>query len=60
MEGCRHYWIISQPNGPVSHGVCKYCHEERDFTNSMPLLTSKAFQMQQWKNKTAKRSQEGK
>ncbi len=31
---CCHYWLIDRPNGPYSRGVCKYCHEERDFLNS--------------------------
>lgn len=37
---CRHYWLIDKPNGPFSHGVCKYCHEERNFSNSPPQYST--------------------
>jgi hypothetical protein len=33
---CHHYWLIDRANGPESHAVCKYCHEERSFSN-LPL-----------------------
>jgi hypothetical protein len=32
---CRHHWSIEATNGLVSGAVCKYCHEERTFQNSM-------------------------
>ncbi len=38
---CCHYWLIDKPNGPFSHGVCKYCHEERDFSNSPPQYSTR-------------------
>ena len=31
---CFHYWLIDKANGPLSHAVCKFCREERDFNNS--------------------------
>lgn len=31
---CSHYWLIDKANGPLSHAVCKFCREERDFNNS--------------------------
>jgi len=31
--GCRHYWIIEAPTGPVSRGVCRVCHVGREFKN---------------------------
>jgi hypothetical protein len=31
--GCHHFWMIESPNGSQSHGVCKYCNEEKDFDN---------------------------
>ena len=31
---CRHHWVIEMPNGPVSHGQCKVCGQERDFYNN--------------------------
>lgn len=33
---CHHYWLIDRANGPESHAFCKYCHEERSFSN-LPL-----------------------
>ena len=33
-SSCRHHWVIEMPNGPVSHGQCKVCGEERDFYNN--------------------------
>jgi len=32
---CCHYWIIETANGPISRGQCQYCHEFRDFKNSV-------------------------
>lgn len=32
---CRHYWIIDTAQGPVSKGVCQYCHEVKEFQNSI-------------------------
>ena len=28
---CKHHWIISTPNGPVTPGQCEICYEEKDF-----------------------------
>lgn len=30
---CRHHWIIEEPVGPVSIGVCQQCSEVREFKN---------------------------
>ena len=30
---CRHHWIIEEPVGPVSRGVCQECSEVREFKN---------------------------
>ena len=35
-ETCCHYWLIDRANGSSSRGICKYCHEERYFLNSIP------------------------
>jgi hypothetical protein len=35
---CHHYWLIDRANGPLSHAVCKYCREERNFSN-LPVHT---------------------
>ena len=32
---CCHYWIIETANGPISRGQCQYCHEFKDFKNSV-------------------------
>ena len=32
---CCHYWIIETASGPVSLGVCRNCHESREFKNSV-------------------------
>ena len=32
---CMHFWIIDQPNGPTSVGVCKLCGETQEFRNSI-------------------------
>jgi hypothetical protein len=37
-DRCRHYWIIESPNGPTSMGVCKFCHEGKEFDNYWPDL----------------------
>ena len=29
-----HWWELPVSNGPVSVGVCCYCHETREFSNS--------------------------
>lgn len=34
---CCHHWLIEAPNGPMSKGICKYCSEEREFSNVPPL-----------------------
>lgn len=33
---CQHQWMIDQPNGPTSVGVCKLCGETSEFQNSIP------------------------
>ena len=35
-NGCHHFWVIEEANGPTSHGVCKVCGECKDFSNAMP------------------------
>ena len=32
---CCHHWVIDSPNGQFSKGVCKNCHEEKLFRNSL-------------------------
>ena len=32
---CRHHWVIDAANGPLSRGVCRYCHTARLFANSI-------------------------
>lgn len=33
---CRHHWIIEPATGPVSLGECRFCHQSREFKNSIP------------------------
>jgi len=33
QERCVHYWMIATADGPLSHGQCQHCGEEREFTN---------------------------
>ena len=35
-ENCVHHWVLAQPNGPTSNGVCKHCGITEEFRNSMP------------------------
>ena len=32
---CCHHWIIEPADGPVSLGACRFCHESREFKNSV-------------------------
>ncbi|MFC1914051.1 hypothetical protein ACFLXF_02120 [Chloroflexota bacterium] len=36
QKQCAHYWIIETSYGPVSRGACKWCGEEKEFSNLMP------------------------
>ena len=36
---CAHHWIIETANGPVSRGMCKLCHQVREFGNSINVST---------------------
>jgi hypothetical protein len=31
-----HYWLIGEPNGHTSPGLCKHCGAGRDFPNWLP------------------------
>ena len=33
MEKHAHHWIIEEPTGPVSKGVCKLCGASQEFSN---------------------------
>ena len=33
VHTCSHHWIIGDPEGPTSSGVCKHCGAKRDFMN---------------------------
>ena len=35
---CHHHWVIENPQGKTSKGVCKYCGEEKEFDNYWPNL----------------------
>ena len=35
QQSCRHHWMIQPAEGPMSLGVCRLCHEEKEFQNTM-------------------------
>ena len=35
VETCPHHWMIPPAEGPTSVGVCRLCHETREFKNSV-------------------------
>ncbi|MCH7800956.1 MAG: hypothetical protein IIC24_05350 [Chloroflexi bacterium] len=35
VSDCMHHWVIDQPNGPTSEGVCKICGMTQEFKNSI-------------------------
>ena len=43
---CKHHWIIEPATGPISVGVCEFCHESREFKNTIPEVSG-------WQNKVA-------
>ena len=42
---CRHYWIIETANGPVSLGMCRLCHETREFKNSISEIERESLDL---------------
>ncbi len=34
-DTCRHHWVIQLADGPISLDICKFCHEAREFENSL-------------------------
>ena len=35
VQTCCHHWEIEPAEGPVSLGVCRLCHESKEFKNSI-------------------------
>ena len=35
VPGCCHHWEIEPAEGPISLGVCRLCHESKEFKNSI-------------------------
>ena len=33
-KGDTHHWILEEPNGPVTLGVCKKCLDKKEFKNN--------------------------
>lgn len=31
-----HHWVIAEPTGSLSEGVCRFCHAHRLFRNAPP------------------------
>ncbi len=55
---CPHHWIIETANGPSSKGVCRLCHEERQFENAPHLDTWVQLQERQRRAKDADAKEE--
>ncbi len=34
-QACCHHWEIEPAEGPMSLGVCRLCHESKEFKNSI-------------------------
>jgi len=34
-QGCCHHWVIEPAMRSISIGVCRFCSEEREFSNNM-------------------------
>ena len=32
---CTHFWVIDDPDGPISTGQCKHCGTVREFYNCL-------------------------
>ena len=32
---CTHFWVIDDPDGPISTGKCKHCGTVREFYNCL-------------------------
>ncbi len=37
-EQCHHFWLIEEPSGPTSTGVCKICGAHKEFLNTIPAV----------------------
>jgi protein associated with RNAse G/E len=44
---CKHHWLIAEPNGPTSRGVCKRCGAVREFYNNPDAAVLNADTAQQ-------------
>lgn len=40
-KDCHHFWLIQEPDGPTSEGICKYCGAKDTFFNYIPDLSAK-------------------
>lgn len=34
-DNCVHHWVIEEPAGETSNGVCQHCLQERRFSNGI-------------------------
>ena len=39
MKKCVHHYVLEEPDGPESTGVCKKCGDEKVHTNSIEYTT---------------------
>ncbi len=33
-RGDTHHWMLEEPNGPITLGICKKCLDKKEFTNT--------------------------
>ncbi len=46
VKTCPHHWMIPPAEGPTSVGVCRFCHETREFKNFVEYVgNDRVFQM---------------
>ena len=39
MKKCVHHYVLEEPDGPESNGICKKCGDEKVHTNSIMYTT---------------------
>jgi len=49
QQGCCHHWLIERATGPSSRGVCKFCTEEREFSNRLAVLPKEREESIVWR-----------
>lgn len=47
-QGCCHHWMIEPAMRPISVGVCRFCGEEREFSNDMSVRLKESKESEVW------------